>query len=469
MRNSVLLKVFNRLSPTDLTALRKFVRSPFFNKRADVIQLFDYLFAIHHRQDEYLWQKKTVFKALFPDRSYKDSEIRYTMSFLLKAIQQYLTYTELSKDTIGNKIHLCRALRARGLDNLFEKELKSVERLQEKEGLRNIQFHFNNYLLHRERYQYIHRKQRSGALDLQELSGELTIFYFADILRQSCSMLTHQSMTPRTYDLSMLDRVLEEVKQEEYQKVPAIAIYYWAYWSLRDMDQEENFSKFKALIEQYWQLFPAIEIRDIYLLAINYCIKRLNRGHKKYIREAFEMYRQGLTNEVLLENGFLSTFTYNNIHSLASGLNEMTWLAHFLVSYKDKLLPAERENTYLYNQAIFYFRQPDYEKAMVLLQKVEFKDVLYNLDARRMLLRIYYELDEFDALDSLLDSFKIYIKRQKNIGYHRENYLNLIYFIKKIMNNNLRDKSFRKKLLEEIEVKEAIAERAWLLEQVGRL
>lgn len=49
---------------------------------------------------------------------------------------------------------------------------------------------------------------------------------------------------------------------------------------------------------------------------------------------------------------------------------------------------------------------------MQSLLQVAFKDVLNNLDARRMLLKSYFELGEYNALDSLLDSFSRYIHRQ---------------------------------------------------------
>jgi len=39
-----------------------------------------------------------------------------------------------------------------------------------------------------------------------------------------------------------------------------------------------------------------------------------------------------------------------------------------------------------------------------------------------MLLRTYFELEEYDALFSLLDSSEAYIRRQKGMGYHRSHY-----------------------------------------------
>jgi hypothetical protein len=66
-------------------------------------------------------------------------------------------------------------------------------------------------------------------------------------------------------------------------------------------------------------------------------------------------------------------------------------------------------------------------------------------------------------LASLLDSFAVFIRRQKDLGYHRESYLNLIKFTKK-----LAKKGLNPQLAEAIRQTAAVAEREWLLEKATR-
>jgi uncharacterized protein YehS (DUF1456 family) len=100
---------------------------------------------------------------------------------------------------------------------------------------------------------------------------------------------------------------------------------------------------------------------------------------------------------------------------------------------------------------------------MRLLRLVEFNDVLNNLDARRMLLRSYFELNEFTALDSLLDSFKAYLRRMTDHGYHRDNYLNLVRFVKKMMKVDRGNNKALAAIKAEIEKTEQVAEKEWLI------
>ncbi len=467
MNNSVLLQVFQSLSPSEIRELERFVRSPYINRRDEVSRLCDFI-TKNISISEGAVKREKAWKYVFPNIEYDDKEMRYSMSFLLKVIRQFLVYQEVNNDKVQSQVLLCRSLRHRGLDKLFEKEIKKTIAWQEEQPYRNTLYHYNNYQIQFERYEYISRHRRSGDMPLQLLSDELTYFYIADILRQSSTILTHQTVSSRNYDLKLLNEVLNHVEENDYSFAPAILIYYHSFKALSNLDNEHHFQELKQLLYKNWNLFPLVECRDLYILAINYCIKRLNKGDREYIREGFDLYKSGLKNEVFLEDGYLSGFTYKNISRLGLALNEFEWIEKFLKRYKKLLHPKTRENTYLYNLAFFYFQKPDYDNAMQLLQKVDFNDVLNNLDARRMLLRIYYELGEYDPLDSLLDSFKTYISRQKDIGYHKDNYLNLIRFVKKMIRSNLTDQKTRAALIEEIKNTPAFSERSWLLKQLEK-
>jgi hypothetical protein len=96
----------------------------------------------------------------------------------------------------------------------------------------------------------------------------------------------------------------------------------------------------------------------------------------------------------------------------------------------------------------------------LVLRNTDFGDDLHtSLDPRSMLLRIYYEKNFLDALESLLDSFQIYIKRQKKLGYQGENYLNFIRFTRQLLRIVSNDTLALEKLKNEIEACTALAEK----------
>ncbi|HFA49930.1 MAG TPA: hypothetical protein ENJ95_13060 [Bacteroidetes bacterium] len=465
MQNTNLHHHLRRLAPRDFRHLRKFVRSPYFNQRDDVTRLFDHFDKVLNGKKGGSVKKQEVWKAVFPKQPFNDKTLHYTSSFLLKTIKQYLAQSELEQDGLQQQLHLCRALQKRGFEKPFEKEMAAAETLLKKQARRNTRFHYDRYLLEREKAAHTMHQRRSGEMNLQTVHDELTTFFIAETLRQGCTILSHQTMSKQVYDLKLLDEVLALVGQGGYGEVPAVMVYFHAFMALSGAGEEGHFLKLKNWIEGISGQFPQHELRDIYLLAINFCIKKLNAGEKQYIREAFDLYQHGLENKALLENGMLSSYTYKNITRLGMNLGETEWVGRFLEDFKKHLPPRERDNSWRYNLAFFHFQQADYGQAMRLLRFVEFKDVLNNLDARRMLLRSYFELKEFTALDSLLDSFQTYIRRQKDAGYHRQNYLNLVRFIKKLMKADARGKAALIKLKSEIMQTEHVAEKEWLLEK----
>ncbi len=83
-----------------------------------------------------------------------------------------------------------------------------------------------------------------------------------------------------------------------------------------------------------------------------------------------------------------------------------------------------------------------------------------------MMVKIYFEKDEWKALISLLESFKHYLYRQTKIGYHRNNYLNFIRYLKKLMKLDRYDKNAVISLRTAIRNQKVLADKEWLLEQL---
>jgi hypothetical protein len=259
--------------------------------------------------------------------------------------------------------------------------------------------------------------------------------------------------------------VLAHVEAAEgLPEVPAVAVYYRCYRAL--CGSEADFAEFRNLLTAHWQRFSPAEMRDLWLLAVNYCIRRLNTGERSFVQTAFDLYREGMDNGILLEGGFLSAFTYKNIMQLGLRLQEYGWVEQFLDSAKQYLEPRVRDNTYRYNRAFFHFYRREYADAMRLLVRTELDDVYNQLDARHLLLVCYWELGEWDALASLLDSFASYLKRQKNIGYQRDNYENLIRFTRRRLELQPSDTVGLARLREEIASAQRLAGREWLAGKV---
>jgi hypothetical protein len=464
MQGSQLLDLMKSLTKHDMRELRKVVRSPYFNQREDVIQLFDFIEKSLNSKTPNLL-KENAYKNLFQNKTYDDVLMRQIMSYLYKIIQKYLITEGVLENENESQLQLIYALRQRNTDKLLEKQFIDSINIVENKGYKNSKYHFYKYSIRVEEHDFRSQKKREANLNLQNLSNELDYFYMSETLRYACLMYAHQTVSKHNYVQSLLDSTLEIVALLK-ELPPSVSVYYHTYKALTDTNSELHFKELKKIIVEKGYLFTENERRDLYVLATNYCIGRLNRGDKAYGKEALELYRARLDNNVLLENGVLPPYSYKNILMLALKAEEYDWAERVLHDFKQYLPEKERENIFNYNLAIFYFRTGKYPEAMMLLQKVNLNDVLYNLDARRLLARIYYETDEQNALHSLIESSKVYLHRQKDIGYHHDMYANYFRFLDKMLKIDLKKAESRAILRGEVEGTQLLAEREWLMERL---
>jgi hypothetical protein len=464
MLGSQLLQIIKTLNKRDMRELHKVVRSPYFNQREDVINLFN---AIEKSLNNKLpdLSKEKIFKDLYPNKKYDDVLMRQIMSYLYKIIQKYLITEGVLENEIESQLYLSYALRQRHADKILEKQLIESLQIIDKQEFKNAKYHYLKYMFHIEEYEYYSRKKRTSELNLQSISDELDFFYISERLRQACIMYSHQNISNHHYVQPLLKPAIEQIKQVE-NLPPSVIMYFHNYKALTQLENEENFHQLKKIILEKGFLFPENERRNLYIAATNYCIRRLNQGEKIFGSEALELYRARMQSNVLLENGILPTYTFNNILMLALKSEEYEWAEKFLYDFKQYLPEKERENIFQYNLALFYFRTGKYSEAMDLLQKVNLNDVLYNLDARRLLARIYFDLDEINALQSLIESSKVYLHRQKGIGYHHDMYANYFRFLEKMMKIDMKKAEARAILRGEVEGTQLLAEREWLLQKL---
>ena len=483
MNNSTLIQLFKSLDKADRRQLRKVVVSPYFNQREDVTALFEYIDKNINAGAPKLMKEK-AFAAVYPKQKFDIDRFYYPMSALTQIILKYLAMNELEKHPPQYYRLLNQSLRQRGAEKIYEKTLSDAKTYLIEQPLRNAQFHLDNFILSfNEEFDAKQQLHRNVNLDLQEMANDFHFYAISEVLRLGISLLSQQLLAKKEYNQPLLTAALTIA--EQHLDIPAIATQYFAFQTLsnanettvRSLETIQNvenaadtegafFQRLKKEITHNKKLFPETELRDLILVAINYCIRRQNRGELEYVHQALDLFQLGLKEGVLFESGVLSPYTYKNVLMLALKINNFDWAEQFLIDYKKFLPEKERENLYKYNCAIFSFRKNDFTKAILLLQEVNLKEVLFNLDARRILARIYYDLKEFNALDSYIESSKIYLHRQSDIGYHKESYTNFFRIIEKFLKSDLRSALIKDKLHQEITEIQMIVERDWLLSKL---
>ena len=463
--NYKLYHLIEVLSKSEIRQIRKMVISPFFLERKDVGRMFNFL-ADEWLEKQKLPEKEIVFIHTFPQKKFNDLQLRGTMSDLVELIEEFFLIQYRKNNKIATKLQLADIYRNRKLEKSYQSTVKKTEKLIINHPKRNTSYFQNLLDFQMEAMEFKIATKRTEGLNFQEISDTWDVLYLIQKLQHVCAQLSHQSIFKQDYDFGLLSDLINTIEQKKYIEVPAIAMYYYCYRFLTEEFSLEFFQKFRAQLAKFRHYFSKRELQDPYRLAINFCIRKLNTGEKFFIVEGFKLYKEGLAEGILLENDFLPRFSYNNMIAMAIKLGEFDWVENFIENSSDLLEKKYRKSTISFNLARLEYARKNYGVAMLHLQDAEYKDLVNNLIAKSLLLKIYFELDEYDLLFSHLDSFQIFIRRREVSDFHRKNFMSIIRFVKKIVALPEMDKKGRKTLQEEIKKEEVLTEREWLLSKV---
>ena len=466
MQNSKLIRLINSLDSKSKNELLKYIHSPLFCTNIKVQKLLQFLLSRKYFSDKNI-AKERVFKELFPKEKYQDLKLRHLMNVSIDFIKKNVRFSEKNESKVDYKIQEVTYYRGHNLTHFGQKLMGSLEKDIENLPYRDENYYLSKYRLEVERFEWMGQEKRLGENNLQELSQDLNHFYIISTLKYACISLTHQNLKKAVYQFPLLEVVLGQIENGGYEKIDGIMIYYYAFMALKNEENDHFFKKLKfyVLNEDYLNIIK--DRKEVLMFAINYCIKRLNSGDNEYIREAFELYMYGLEKKTLLDkDGVLSRFTFKNVIALGLRLKEFDWALPFIEQAKDLLKPEFRESQVNYNTARLYFYQGVFDKATTLLQQAEFDDVFMNMDAKIMLLKMYLLDQNIEFLEALLSSFEVYLHRKKILAYHKDNYKNIIRFIRRLIALQPFDKEGKKQLRESIENCRPLTEKRWLLEQL---
>jgi len=462
---SQLFQLLMSLNKRELTAFQQFLESPYFNQRADVLALFHVLSPF--TADEDAPAKTELWRSVYGKGNYDDQQMRLLMSYLSKLTEQFIAVELTLADDFEVKMKVANQLRSRADSQLQERFLKASKRILEKQPLRNAEYWLHNYR-HQEaayRQAFSRRPEQNDKFAL--LSESFDQAFLALKLRQNMWLYNHEQLYKWGYQPTALDRFIEELDEAVLTREPALSLYYYGIQVLQSPTNEQVFQQFTQTLFAHSTLFPEEEARDLYLLAINFGVRQVNEGQRSYFPKVMELYRSGLEQGYLLRNGVLSRFTYHNIVATALQIGELSWAEAFIEEWTNKLERRFRDRMYHFNRAKIAYAGQRYAEALPLLQQANYHDPLLNLGARTLLLKIYFELEEWEVLQSHLDAFQNYLRRKEGITYHRTNYRNLIRYTRQLLKTQLESKAQRAKLRDRILQETTLTEKAWLLRQLG--
>lgn len=477
MKSSIILEYYNVLSKVVLNRFTDFVDSPYYNKHLPTKKLHYYLLKETRKEKNQKLEKKIIFQKVYHNEVFNEQKFKNVITSLLYLFEQFIAAEALKKDDFSLRALNIKESLKQNLIRNTKKYLTKAFAEKDKSLSQQTDILYHSYILNDLAYSYEEQfgKRVLSSQYLQQRINFLDEFYFAEKMLTGAAMLNRAKILNTSFEMMFFNEVKQHGLKREKFKNTSISININLYLLL-ETEEEFYFDFIKKEIKNL--TLTKDELNLYYSFLRNYAIRKINSGNQSYLQELFHLNKEILENDLLIQNNSISEWTYKNFISLGLRLKKFDWTQSFIKKYSHYLDSKIYENAYNYNLSNLLYAQEKYDEAMHYLIYVNYTDVMYLLDGKALLLKIYFEIKEFEALDSLLHSFRLLTMRQSKIAAKQKNaYLNMIKTTSLLLALKIKKSTYtkEKQVLETDKIKEKvlgyknIANKSWLLEKLNEV
>jgi len=448
------------------------MQSPYFNDSEENMLFFGVLDGYMRKGIDSM-TREHIWTTAFGKKKFNEQKYRRYASDLTKLAYRFLSLEWQERDGFAHGEGLLKKVNADPLTKHYKTALRNFRNKLDESGIQDASYYYYRYISEYESHIHLERThaKRSTLSNLQDADHNLDIFYIINKLKHYCDSVNYKTFLSIEIDVKLLPRLTEFIHENDYLEIPAVNIYYRISKTLDDAEDTSHYFKLVDLLEKYYALFNRSELRTLYIYATNYCITQINIGNKDFYRVLYNLYFTLLARKTIFnQEDELDERHYKNIVSLGVQLKEYDGVEAFIRGYSPMLHKGVRDNALFFNLAHVYYAKEEFGKVIEQLSQVEYNDLAYALGGRFMLLKTYYEIGEFTAFEAQLDSFNIYMRRNKLVsGDMKTQYMNCLKFMRKMYNTPRYEKDNLKKLRDKIDATVKVVSKGWLLEKVDEL
>jgi type III secretion system FlhB-like substrate exporter len=153
---------------------------------------------------------------------------------------------------------------------------------------------------------------------------------------------------------------------------------------------------------------------------INFSIRKNNQGEKNFNREVKGLYLFGLKQEILLENGKISSSLFQNVVEILSFLKDYEEASEFIEEYRENLHAREKADSLSLAKSTLLFWEGKYDDVISEVGQLVVKNLLVKVRIEVILIRCWFEkfLDNQipeKMFNARVLAFKKAMKRAKNV------------------------------------------------------
>ena len=467
---SKLIETLKLLDKNELQGFARFMHSPYFCQHQQTIDFFGFLMEIHPDWDLDLY---AVYTRKHPEVKITKARFNVLKSYLLGHVHNFLIQERFKADPVRQRVLLIDVLRER---EHFQQATKHLT-LARKEWEENTPIDSANYLnrLLLEECSLdlsFSVRNRSTSPPMHDLLTAVDQVYVGYWLKYLLSSWTLGRMVGLQFPEDRWQEIQSRIGVLKDTLPPLAQMHFHLLLLYRGEEADAQYQALTTLLEEHAGRMSQTELLNVYGNLQNYHTRRMHEGDPEAMHKLFLGYQQMVSLELIFNQGEFTSHFIRNITAVACRLGEIEWTTNFLNTCRTQIVKEIGRPGFLYSLAYLDFTKEDFSKALQRLHSLEFVDPFYRIGHQTLLLRIYYELGQFESLDGVSETFRRYLNRTPQISdRQKDQYRNFISILKKLA--RAKEKGSTKERLARItsllEQYEEVTDRTWLAAKLEEL
>ena len=476
MEKTKLIIMLKSLSKVEVKEFGNFLMGVPYQKTGSVFKLYTHLRQKHPEFALKQIKKEYVIKKLFKEVKNPEKRLSDTSHRLSNALEDFLIKKRLDNDTVTKNFLRLEMLKERKLDDLFFQKINAIEKEWETQQIAGIEgFHYRYQL---KRMHFSHPNKEIHSKMSKDLIQWLDKYYISiKLYWVLCYKINNTLVRDNKQDFPQyfIDDIMKNSTLEDFNKVPQIRIFSKLINALTndDYDDYDDYLEIKNDFFQYFDsnLFNESEKAGLYTVLNYFCFRNVQKEKPNAQQSLFELNKFAVEKHLILEGNYITADSFRNIVTVACFVKEIDWAIAFIQDYKKYIKEKFREDTILICEARIAMTQNKHEQALnKLIPIARFKNARFKVYATSIELQCYFELEGYNELffASTLNFKQLLTRNQERkvitpkVATDFKNFVSYIKVIKRESSNKKR----LKKILEEITLKQDIANKRWLLDKL---
>jgi hypothetical protein len=320
----------------------------------------------------------------------------------------------------------------RDLPNHFGKVVRSAEEFAFKNLLTIAEKNKFLYEIIEHKIDYYREKGQRGVFNefIEESNTRLlNFFYFSFVINLQALHIEDISFRKLKKN-PLTENFINNFNSDNFAKNsndPAIEIYNLFLLQIQNKHDLNTVLKLYGLLEEYKHLFIKKELYDLYLGLAAMCTDYLVRDSTNiYLKQLlFNIYKSSSSNDVMVDpgTGKIDILKFRNVLNTALNCSDLDYAQNFVNTYLPCLPKGTINNTKALSYAMLEYFRGNPQKALDLLSGIRQSKFVFINDLKFLQMKCYYDLNYFDNADSLISSYREFIKYSTSTSIKHKKYI----------------------------------------------